>query len=216
MYKVGDFWLPDSDNYFGSIIEKTGGFDVDRLRLALANVENFRCAVDIGAHVGTWAKTMAVRFRSVIAFEPAPDTLACLARNLFGTGNVTIYPYAVGNQRVDATVMADPLRPGNTGARYMDFGKSGSTIRTVILDEVIDGRSDIDFIKIDVEGAEYKVVDGARKTIARNRPTVLIEVKKSFGSRYTESAEDALALLKDMGAHEIAKIGSDRILVFSK
>lgn len=68
-----------------------------------------------------------------------------------------------------------------------------------MLDNIIPKNISIDFIKIDVEGAEYNVIKGAKNTILRNRPVIIFEFGKSSSKYYNVNAEKLYSLLcKDL------------------
>jgi FkbM family methyltransferase len=104
-----------------------------------------------------------------MAFEPDPDNFDLLVNNLAATmcGNVTPVPAAA----------SDVL--GNVGTQF-DYGKtsiipSGEIPATPI--DMIEGLPHIDFVKIDVEGMELKVLNGMRQTIASYKPQMLLEMQ---------------------------------------
>ena len=72
---------------------------------------------------------------------------------------------------------------------------------------------DIDFIKLDAEGFELFVLQGAIETLKRNRPLILIEQDDRWGTRYGQSAAQGLALLKDIGARVIAEMPEHNFLL---
>lgn len=134
-------------------------------------------AVDVGANHGGWTRDLARRFETVYAVEPNP----ALGEELLAIGgNVEVL--AVGAWRVpewyEFTTYAQDLHL----SAFFDHGgiNTGEPIGSVRLwcqpiDEMpIEGR--VDFIKIDVEGAEGEVLLGAERTIQHDRPRMIIEV----------------------------------------
>jgi len=133
----------------------------------LTNPESF--VLDIGANIGTHTIGISPHVKRVMAFEPDPDNFDLLVKNLAATmcGNVTPVPAAA----------SDVL--GNVGTQF-DYGKtsiipSGEIPATPI--DMIEGLPRIDFVKIDVEGMELKVLNGMRQTIASYKPQMLIEMQ---------------------------------------
>ena len=140
--------------------------------------------VDVGANTGIFsliacATNSVIR---VIAFEPVPEIYEKLVTN------VTINVFQDRCQMVQKAVSDVPgitrllIPPGEipTEASLELQSKSaleGGTridIDSTTLDTVC-AQEAVDFIKIDVEGAEYKVLQGARQLLARCRPTILLE-----------------------------------------
>lgn len=146
-----------------------------------------RCVMDIGANVGIF--TMAVKLKApkatVYAFEPIPDTFQVLEENmrLLECSDVHLYNVAIGAQdHAEKAFTFFPHMPGNSTAipalkeqqkPVMDqiFGKERSdflsqsetrvvqvrTLSSVIREQ---GITSVDFLKVDVEGAEISVLEG--------------------------------------------------------
>jgi FkbM family methyltransferase len=133
-------------------------------------------AVDIGGHIGTHAVNLSRlvgRQGQVHVFEPQPKIFAELVVNMHlnGCKNVALHRAAVGNR--SGSVNIAPRCTTNEGmARIVESG--GHQAKMVRLDDL--NLSNVSVIKIDVEGYESQVIEGARETIARNRPAIVIEV----------------------------------------
>ncbi|WP_224813481.1 FkbM family methyltransferase [Hasllibacter sp. MH4015] len=130
--------------------------------------------VDAGANIGNHAVYFAKLCRAahVHAFEAMPHMQAVLGRNaeLNGPDQITVHPFALGAAEGTADVAI--FNPANLGSTTLEAGRAGSIpVRT--LDSF--ALQDVAFIKIDVEGMQDAVLDGARDTIARCRPTMVIE-----------------------------------------
>jgi hypothetical protein len=69
---------------------------------------------------------------------------------------------------------------------------------------------EVDFIKVDVEGFELQVLEGARETLARCRPIVIVE-QKDFAGRYGGERYGAAELLQSLGAVVLAQVVQDLI-----
>jgi len=127
--------------------------------------------VDVGAHVGYYTIRMAKRCREVISFEPNPVNRRKLLKNieLNGLSNVKVYPYAAGEGRYKATLwLADA---GSTMLPGFVAGES-IEVEVVPLDELV---KEADVVKIDVEGYEWKVIQGMTKLLNTCKPALIIE-----------------------------------------
>lgn len=206
MKKIGDYWVPDSEYLQLEALEK-GGWQIDHLEKALEFVTDFTCAVDGGAHVGTWSIEMAKQFGAVIAFEPAPDTHEALEANTIGIHNIIRNGSALGDA-FGTTGMADDNRysGGNTGGRYL---KGDGPLPVIPLDSL--ELPALGFLKLDVEGYEVFALQGAEATLKRCKPIVLIEVKPRMAVRFGISPTAAPDFLTDLGMVEVARAGSDWI-----
>ncbi len=155
--------------------------------------EKNKIAIDIGANSGTYSYYMKKFAKTVIAFEPNTDLLKGL-RQLLGS-DFQLESTALSGKSSRTTMRIDP---GNTGISTIEEGndlRCADDMDAIILREVetrtLDSYNfnDVSFIKIDVEGHEESVVDGARKTIERNRPSMIIESE----NRHNSGAPDRLA-----------------------
>ncbi len=139
---------------------------------ALPQVKQFRTYIDIGAHNGDTAIPYVEKFKRVYAFEPNPET------NKLIPDTIRTFPYALGSLELE-TVLIIPDNGHNNN-------KHGSTVRFEsgirqysVTQKTLDGFDfkEVDFIKIDVEGAEMDVVMGAVNTFVKWRPVVMFENK---------------------------------------
>jgi len=169
------------------------------LKLLPFLVDRSRNSVDAGAYRGVYSYYLAQLCRHVYTFEPNPKMYRTLKRNV--ARNVTTYPYALSNK----TGTAELIVPKKGRRRYSNQRSSLSTKKvdgphgTVVvqakrLDDL--GLKDIGFMKIDVEGFEQEVLDGARETIKTSRPNLLIEMEE----RHTkESIEESISQVEQLG-----------------
>jgi hypothetical protein len=86
------------------------------------------------------------------------------------------------------------------------------TVEVVTIDGL--GLRQVDFLKIDVEGWEHEVVQGAEQTIRSHRPVVVIEQKPHQAERYGRGRYDALNVLRSWGMVQAVEIGGDHVMVW--
>jgi FkbM family methyltransferase len=143
-----------------------------------------RPGIDVGAKIGMYTYRIRRHSSEVIAFEPIPMFNRIL-RAVFEGKRGRIEPYAVSNQRGTATLR---MPYGHDGKPK--FGRSTIDSTNLFDPEIISRTEEIEvetrrlddydlpdvgFIKIDVEGHEVAVLEGAVTTLARHRPNLLIE-----------------------------------------
>jgi len=141
-----------------------------------------RDAIDVGANVGSYIYFMKRYARRVYAFEPVPWLAEALARKF--APRVVVRNIALSREAGTAALRI-PVVAGTpvTGlasladAASADDGFEDIEVPTRPLDEVFAG--EVGFIKIDVEGHEEAVLDGAARTIGRCRPRLLVEIEES-------------------------------------
>lgn len=150
------------------------------LRLVRHLCQRERDAVDVGAHEGSYVHFMKRYARRVYAFEPVPSLAEALAWKF--APRVVVRNIALSRESGTA-ILRVPLIDGAalTGLASLNNGAGATApvteiaVQTRPLDEVFAG--DAGFIKVDVEGHEEAVIDGAARTIARCRPRLLIEIE---------------------------------------
>ena len=193
--------LPSASR-FGSEVYVTGArVDSGAEALFVRHLDADGDFVDAGANIGYYALYAAPRVRRVWAFEPNPATLEILRANAERAGNVEVVPQALfsrpGRMTLDIGSEAEISHLVIRGA-----GGAGATgaatveVEVTTLDAFTAARSDVRItgIKIDVEGADLAVLEGARATIARDRPLVLTEFSESAGNRPEDLAAFAAGL----------------------
>lgn len=154
---------------------------------ALAFLRPGGTAIDIGANLGEWAVPLA---RAVgppgrlLAIEPAPRSAAALAKTLAANalGQATVIRCALGGHdgSVELAVPIVTSPRDDTGTARIGPAGPGTEALTVPLRSldslVTECRLDrLDLIKIDVEGYERRVFDGAAASLARFRPVLVVE-----------------------------------------
>lgn len=231
MFQHQGIWLPDGERHFpewmdrhGEIVDGRGTYQIKKWRACLPWIRNWRCAVDVGAHVGFWSIQMAQRFSLVEAFEPMPEFRECFRKNLDGGWDmslaetrvercvVSLHSYAIGRRDGFAMMEYDPADSGNTHVGQCVLLAFRGAVPMRALDEFT--LQDVDFLKIDCEGYEHHVIEGARETLARCRPCVIVEQKQhKMAQNYPGlSGTPAVDLLTAMGAVVRQEIGGDYIL----
>lgn len=154
-------------------------------------------AIDIGANKGVYSYLLSRICRTVEAFEPNPKNFDLLRRCI--PANVSVHEVALSN-RSGRTEMLLPIyrtgRYSNQGgtlqSRKVEGGEFGAwPVEQRRLDEY--GFTDVSFIKIDVEGFEFEVLEGAAETLAREKPVLLIEIDQNQNKRPMAESFAALA-----------------------
>jgi FkbM family methyltransferase len=143
--------------------------------------------IDVGAHKGAFLEHMArlAPQGAHVACEPLPH-LAAELRERFPA--VTVHEVALSDAAGEATFNFLPTMQGFSGLHDVAPGEHEVRklqVQTARLDDLLDPELPISLIKIDVEGAELGVLDGAERTLKRWRPAILLEhgtAASSFGS----------------------------------
>jgi FkbM family methyltransferase len=161
--------------------------------------------IDIGAFRGRVLAEMlrvAPRGRH-IAYEPLPHMYRYLARRF---PSVDLRQAAVSNADGETTFTFVKHAPGKSGFRgraHAETEIERLTVRTETLDTHLPAGYKPDLIKVDVEGAERLIFEGAIKTISTARPVILFEHGKGGADHYETQPTDIYALLHEQAGLRI-------------
>lgn len=133
------------------------------------NLEKGAFVVDVGGYIGDTAFALTEAGCSVLSFEPFLDNYLSMLWNLRGR-DVRVVFAALGNG--EKVTLNHDYQDSDCGMRYMVESESG--VPTMRLDDFMPWPR-LDFIKLDCEGREIRVLEGAEKTIAAMRPPMLVE-----------------------------------------
>lgn len=127
-------------------------------------------AIQAGGAQGVWANHLCTRFDIIYTFEPEPTNFACLCQNCEALNVIKMHA-ALGERR--GTIgMEYPEGDRNMGACRI---APNGAIPIMRIDDLCLSRCD--FIQLDIEGMEPLAIEGARETIQRCRPVLMIEDK---------------------------------------
>lgn len=173
-------------------------------------------AIDAGAHAGQFTKLlskMAPRGH-VHSFEPGSYALSLLRKAVARRPNVTIHPYGLGEANENPTFHVPLKKSGSVGygSGFVGDGRKSSrpvvseTVKICRLDDVVEAWKipRVDFVKIDIEGAELRMLKGAQETLRRFGPALFVEIVEHTLARRGDSVEMLVAHLREV---EYAPVG---------
>jgi FkbM family methyltransferase len=160
-----------------------------------------RTVIDIGANNGVTASTFSKNFESVHAFEANPYLAEKVSLAL--PPHATLWPIALSNSCGSAELRI-PTSNGVSMAGWASLdrpavGTESTWDRITVETRTLDSFefTSVDLIKIDVEGHELSVLSGARDTIERERPLMIVEV-------WEEHRSSVISLMSSMGFSPVA------------
>ena len=177
----GRFWAPPGSQY-------TLPFNLAEQAVHLYGsgahfVQPGDTVLDCGANVGVFTRfALDAGAAKVVAIEPAPDNIECLRRNFakeIAGHRVILVPKGVWDRPDELELK---IEEGNQAAAtfVMDLKRVNRTVRVPLLpiDSLVAelNLARVDFIKMDIEGAEVRALRGARQTLARHHPRLSIAV----------------------------------------
>ncbi len=169
-------------------------------------------AVDVGANIGVYTKCLSEAVGSlghVFSIEPIPSTFDLLSFNIqkLDLSNVTLFKCAISDFDGEVKMSIPVYSTG--GDNFYEAGilnksfdnKKIVKVKSLSLDSLLkDFNLKVSFIKIDVEGHELKVINGALVTIKNSMPAMLIEITNDPEDKDSDAAE-LFNLLRELGYH---------------
>lgn len=169
--------------------------------------------VDVGAHIGTHSLRAAKKVGatgSVVAIEPNPLTAARLRDNIAASNlrNIRVYETACAESPGRLRLfLGGRVNTGVASLSIKNATASGGTgtdsfeVEVLPLDEIISrlAPTRVDVIKVDTEGAEVRVLRGARETLRKYRPVLVLEVTESLLKNMGSSVAELETLLHESG-----------------
>lgn len=184
-----------------------GGWEPETIKFIDARLKSGDVVIEVGANVGVQTLQIAKRVYPtghVYAFEPTRFALSKLADNLALNPElskcVTVRPNLVTDHELDVP-LTDIKSSYKVDLRADAKPEQIGQEHAVSLDAFVQayGLKKVDLLKIDVDGYDFKVLRGARRTIESWRPDIYIELDEAMLNRQGDSVGDILELLFQAG-----------------
>jgi FkbM family methyltransferase len=166
--------------------------------------------IDVGANIGFFTLQFAAWISDggkVIALEPDVVNYARLQHAIAESGLSNVVETiraAVADVVGKGFLEVNPGHPGDH-----KLGTEGVPVALTTIDEIVAARGwpEVSLIKVDVQGAEARVLTGARRTLEKYRPTLFLEVDEPQLRRYGSSAAELLASVTALGYAIHSRVG---------
>lgn len=165
--------------------------------------EDSNC-VDVGAHKGEMVDELRKysKHGKIWAFEPLPHLFSQLKQKYAQDANVKVLSAALSNKQGTSSFNFVKNAAAYSGIKQRKYDIKNSQIEEIevelnTLDAIIPQDVAIDFIKIDVEGAEFDVLKGARETILRANPLIVFECGLGASNFYGTEPESIFRFIKE-------------------
>lgn len=137
--------------------------------------------LDCGANVGVYTRlSLRAGARQVVAIEPAPENIECLRRNFaeeIKANRVIVYPKGVWDKDDFLEMHVDPHNSAaDSFVIHREGAKDTEKLALTTIDKLVEELKldRVDFIKMDIEGAETRALNGGRATIAKFHPRMAL------------------------------------------
>ena len=192
------FWVSYKQHqYLPTFLKDAGPGQEPQRTTALSYVKKWNTCIDIGSQFGFWTRPLLKKFKTVHCFEPNALFRECFLKNI-PLDNVTLHPYGLSNNEhmayQDKNGQALHMKEGSIQCRTLDSFKF----------------SNVDFIKIDVDGFEHQVLIGAKRTIKKFSPVINIEMKRMKRSLIVHNC---MNFLRKRGYKRVKRVKSDEVWI---
>lgn len=181
----------------------------DGYKVLFAHINEGMTVIDIGANIGSITLQMAKKVSNtgkVYSFEPSPYNFKQANKNisLNNFSNIKLVNQGLGNKKETAYLYN--VNPNNRGMLRLlpeDDQSKPYEKEEVIIDTIDSSMQEFsipkpDFIKIDVEGFEYKVLQGAHETLSKFKPILFIEIVDNNLREQKSNAKELIQYLKHL------------------
>ena len=222
MKKNKSYYIPKEDKSYEIYFSKFDHYQEAQRNRALAQVNKWNLAIDIGANIGLWSRDLTNFFDKTICFEPNPDCINFLKKNIINK-KAKIYNCALG-EKEESKYLYCPEFSGLSSfinMRTYGFKENNKKIldkfpkdtkKILVKINKLDNfkLKEIDFIKLDSQGYGYKILQGAKKTLMNSSPIICIEIDPTFEDSLEDS--NSLKYLKSLNYEIIDVINKEHIL----
>ncbi len=184
------------------------GYEKENFCFINNEVKKGMTVLDIGAHIGLMVVIFSKkvgREGAVYAFEPTPSTFKILQETikLNNVKNVNAIPVALAEKKGKLNFYISDNSADNSNSlvnnHRTDRKEEAIEVEVNTVDHFVaeEKINNIDFIKIDVEGAEFQLLKGSIGTIKKHKPKIILSIHPEGIKNFGDSAEDIWNLLND-------------------
>jgi FkbM family methyltransferase len=173
----GHFWIPKRRLSRESLFDMLGERRLDVYGGRQRGVQKGDVVIDCGSNIGTFvSEALAAGAAQIVSCEPSPGNVECVRRNFvdeLSAGRVILYPRGLWHE---TTTLRLSLGSSPAGDSFLRNGVEGMELPATTIDALVSelGLKRVDFIKMDIEGAERNALQGGRAIISRFRPRLAV------------------------------------------
>lgn len=207
------YWIEAGDKLYENRMA-AGSWQAGNFKYAQTLIDNWTRCLDIGSNMACSAVQYSQKFQTVECFEPTPLNIDLWRKTIAANSitNCNLHTVALGECEKSVKIVLHARngghnhldnsdRPRWTGRKWDDrIPKERKRETTTVDVKVLDTYqfTDVGFMKLDVEGYEYFVLQGAQETIKNNRPTLQLEIRANQCRRFGYWAEDMIEWIRSL------------------
>lgn len=206
------YWIESGDTMYSERLTH-GQYQKRNWDFVQTLLSQYRRCIDVGSNNACNAIHYAQRFEWVECFEPTQLAQELWRRTVKDNGvkNVTLHTSALGEYTGTTEILIHERNGGHNHLTHYDKNsratgttKAKQTVRVATLDSY--AFETVDFIKVDVEGYELFVLQGALQTILHNRPIIQLEIVDAQCRRFNYSRRDIANLFDTLDYKCVSKV----------
>ncbi len=186
-------------------------YEIEHVTFINEVVKEAMTVIDIGAHIGFFSIIFAKRVGArgkVIAFEPTLSTYELLNKTIKINkikDIVKAEQKAVGDRKDTVKFYVTDIEAHNSNSlsnNQRDYGNEHSIeVEMISIDEYVkeNGIGQVDFVKIDAEGAEYSVLKGLKNTIDKDKPQIILSLHPDSIKNFGDSLKEIWNYIEERG-----------------
>ena len=222
--KTGNYFLPTDavNDIIAKAIKNHEIFDVEIYQCASKHIKEGTVVLDVGSNFGQ----MSILFSKLVgengevhAFEADDFVFDILKKNIAANNKIgKIIPHFGAVFNVDNEVLVFPEQDFNRFETYGSYGidysssKIGRQVRSLTIDS-LNIQEPISFMKIDIQGGDLQAMQGAIKTIEKNKMPILFEYEYLFEEEYNLSFQDYVDFVRSINYKFSKNINGQNYLI---
>jgi len=216
-FSLDDITFPimlDVDNHgVDHVIAAYRNFEPGILRLIRKNINNEDIFVDVGANIGQHSLYAAHFCKHVYAFEPIERLCFQFLKSVYKNElyNIHVFNYGLGNEDKEMNIFTAANNMGSSSVIEKKNRINNGSIKIKRLDDIRKkcGIEKVDFMKVDVEGYEWEVLQGVKQTLLKWKPKIILEYSPDLYNKINDStAESIFIFLKELN-YTIVDVDND-------
>jgi FkbM family methyltransferase len=202
-YGIRFWWDVEDTRNIPIEILNFGSFELEESEYIISMLNKIENPVflDIGANIGWYSMLVNKEVKNSVihAYEPCKETYNRFVFNciLNNAKYIDIKSYGLSDEEGEKPFYKNKILSGNSSLEPLTANHTLEYSYFRRLDNIEFGR--IDFIKCDVEGAEYLVLKGAENTIRKHKPIIMVELVDKWMKCFNYSIKDVVDFMKSIG-----------------